>query len=188
MDSLERAAAGLQNVIRATVIAARSQPPTGGRLTVIVESPQNSTRWLSEESIVDVARALTVSFRGLSDGHQMSHPDGPRVTAMTERDLAKNDQWSQRAFGHIVGGRHARIVQKHEPLVLILQNSLLQCERFFMSHRIRHHLFQAFSQPDCLRGLLSIREFTIAAKSMKATAVSSKPTDGFADADRNSTS
>ena len=66
---------------------------TGWLSTVIVKSSQDSTGRLSEESIIDIARAMTVTFRGLSDRHQSPHSDGPRVTAMTERDLAKNDQW-----------------------------------------------------------------------------------------------
>ena len=144
---------------------------TGSRLTIIVELSQDSTGWLSEESIVDVARAVTVAFRGLGDCHQSAHANGTRVTAMTEGDLAKNHQWPQRAFGHVVRGWHQRIIQKHEPLVLMLQNSLLQCECLFVTHLIRNQLLQAFSQPDLLRDLLSRSEFAVAAKTMKATTV-----------------
>ena len=51
----------------------------------------------------------------------MSHPNGACVAAMTERDLAKNDQWPECVFSHIVGWLHARIIRKHEPLVLMLR-------------------------------------------------------------------
>lgn len=46
---------------------------------------------------------------------------------MTKRDLAKDDQGTQGSFGLIVCRRHTRIIQKDKPLVLMLQNSLLQC-------------------------------------------------------------
>ena len=71
---------------------------------VIVELPQDSTGRLSEEAIVDVARAVTVTFCGLGHGHQASHADGPSLAAGAERDLAKHHQRTQRAFGHVVGG------------------------------------------------------------------------------------
>ena len=144
---------------------------TGSRLTIIVELSQDSTGWLSEESIVDVARAVTVAFRGLGDCHQSAHANGTRVTAMTEGDLAKNHQWPQRAFGHVVRGWHQRIIQKHEPLVLMLQNSLLQCECFFVSQWKSDQLRQAFSQPELFFDLLSLREFALLPQSMKATSV-----------------
>ena len=138
---------------------------------VVVESPQNSAGRLSEEAIVDVARAVAVTFCGFGDRHQASHADGSCFAAVTERDLAKHHQRTQRAFGQIVGGWHLWIIQKHEPLVLMLQNSLLQCECLFVTHLIRNQLLQAFSQPDLLRDLLSLSEFTVAAKTMKATTV-----------------
>ncbi len=53
----------------------------------------------------------------------------------------------------------------------MLQNSLLQCESFFVSQWKRDQLRQAFSQPDLFFDLLSLREFAIAAKTMKATSV-----------------
>ena len=43
---------------------------------VVVESPQDSAGRLSEEAIVDVARAVTVTFCGLGDGHYSFHADG----------------------------------------------------------------------------------------------------------------
>ncbi len=73
----------------------------------------------------DVARAVTVTFRGLSNRHPPSHSHGTRITAMTKRNLAKDDQGPQRSFGLIVRRRHTRIIQKDKPLVLMLQNSLL---------------------------------------------------------------
>lgn len=91
---------------------------------VIVQSSQYSTWPLSEESAVDVAQAMTLKFRGLSDCHQLTHSYGTRMTAMTKRDFVKDDQRPQRSFGEIVRWRHTRIIQQHEPLVLMLQNSL----------------------------------------------------------------
>ena len=151
---------------------------TGSRLTIIVELSQDSTGWLSDESIVDVARAVTVAFRGLGDCHQSAHANGTRVTAMTEGDLAKNHQWPQRAFGHVVRGWHQRIIQKHEPLVLMLQNSLLQSHGLFVSHRKNDQLLQAFSQPELLCCLLSLSKFTALAKAMKFTPGSHELTNG----------
>ena len=66
--------------------------------TIIVESPQNSTGRLSEEAIVDIARAVSVTFRGLSHSHQASHSNGSRFAAVTERDPAKNPKGPQRRF------------------------------------------------------------------------------------------
>ena len=117
---------------------------------VIVESPQNSTGRLSEEAIVDVARAVAVTFRGLGDRHQATQLYGTRTAAMTKFDLAKNHQRLQRPFGHVVGGWHLRIIHKHEPLMLMFQNLLLQSHSFFMAHRKGDQLLQAFSQPDLL--------------------------------------
>jgi len=91
------------------------QDRCGWRSAVIVESLQDSTGRLCEESLVGVARAVTVTFRGFCDCHQSPHSYGPRMTAMTKRDLAKDDQGPQRAFGRIVRWRYARIIQKHEP-------------------------------------------------------------------------
>ncbi len=54
---------------------------TGWLSTVIIELSQDSTGRLSEESIVDVARAVTVSFCDLCEGHQSPHSHGTRVTA-----------------------------------------------------------------------------------------------------------
>jgi len=67
---------------------------------------------------------VTVTFRGLGHSHQASHSNGARFAAVTERNLAKNHQRPQRTLGHVVRGRNTRIIQKHEPLVLMLQNSL----------------------------------------------------------------
>ena len=58
---------------------------------------------LNEEAIVDVARAVTVTFCGFSARHQASHSNGSRFAAVTECDLAKNHQRTQRTFGHIAG-------------------------------------------------------------------------------------
>ena len=59
---------------------------------VVVELPQNSAGRLSEEAIVDVARAVAVTFCGFGDRHQASHSDGSCFAAVTERDLAKHHQ------------------------------------------------------------------------------------------------
>ena len=66
--------------------------------TIIVESPQNSTGRLSEEAIVDIARAVSVTFRGLSHSHQASHSNGSRFAAVIECDPAKNHKGPQRTF------------------------------------------------------------------------------------------
>ena len=50
---------------------------TGWRSTVIIELSQDSIGRLSEESIVDVACAVTVTFRGLGDCHKLPHSHGP---------------------------------------------------------------------------------------------------------------
>ncbi len=52
-----------------------------------------------EESVVDVARRWTVTFRGLSNRHQTSHSYGTRKAAMPKSDLAKNNLRSQPPFG-----------------------------------------------------------------------------------------
>jgi hypothetical protein len=114
---------------------------------------------------------VTVTFRGLGHGHQASHSNSSRFAAVAERDLAKNQQRPQRTLGHVVRGRNTRIVQKHEPLVLMLQNSLLQCESFFVTYTKDHQFLQTFAQPDLFFDLLSLREFASAAKTMKATSV-----------------
>ena len=140
-------------------------------LAVIVQLPQDSTGGLSEEAVVDVARAVAVTFCGLGDRHQASHADGPILTAVTECDLAKNHQRTQRTLGHVVGGWHLWIIQKHEPLVLMLQNFLMQCEGFFVAYTKGDQLLQTFSKPDLFGDLLSRSEFAVAAKTMKATYV-----------------
>jgi hypothetical protein len=48
---------------------------------------------LSEEAIVDIAWAVTVTFRGLGHGHQASHSDSSRFAAVTERDLAHDTKF-----------------------------------------------------------------------------------------------
>ena len=138
-------------VARSSIVAvelAAAGKMTGWLSTVIIELSQDSTGGMSEESIGDVARAVTVSFCGLCDGHQSPHSHGTRVTAMTECDLAKQHQRTQLAFGHVGGGRHASVVQKHEPFMLMPQNSLLQSHSLFVSHRKSDQLLQAFSQPE----------------------------------------
>lgn len=59
---------------------------------VIVKALQHLVRRPGEEPVVDVARVVTVTFRGLSNRHQPSHSRGTRITAMTERNLAKDDE------------------------------------------------------------------------------------------------
>ena len=49
-----------------------------------------------QESLIDVALAVTVTFRGLCDCHQSPPSNGPRMTAMTVFDLAKQHQCPQR--------------------------------------------------------------------------------------------
>ena len=61
----------------------------------------------------------------------------------------------------------------------MLQNSLLQSHCFFVTHRESHQLQQAFSQPDLFGGLLSLSEFTVLAKAMKATPVPHELANGF---------
>jgi hypothetical protein len=114
---------------------------------------------------------VPVTFRGLGHGHQASHSNGSRFAVVTERDLAKNHQRPQRTLGHVVRGRNTRIIQKHEPLVLMLQNSLLQCESFFVTYTKDHQLLQTFAQPDLFCDLLSRSEFALRPQSMKATSV-----------------
>ena len=175
-----------QPFARSSIVAvelAAAGEMTGWLSTVIIELSQDSTGRLSEVSIVDVARAVTVSFCGLCDGHQSPHSHGTRVTAMTECDLAKQHQRTQRAFGHVVGGRHASVVQKHEPFMLMPQNSLLQSHSLFVSHRKSDQLLQAFSQPDLLCCLLSFSEFTVLAKAMKFTSVSHELANGREEAE-----
>ena len=113
--------------------------------TRVVEFSQYLTWRSSEELIVDVTRTVPVTFCGLSNGHQSRHSNGTCIAAMSKRDLAKNHQWTQCSFGKIVCRRHTRIVEKHKPLVLMFQNSLLQDHGFFMSHHLRRELQQAFS-------------------------------------------
>ena len=52
---------------------------------VIVELPQDSTGRLSEEAIVDVARAVTVTSCGIGHGHHPCHADGPIIAALSLR-------------------------------------------------------------------------------------------------------
>lgn len=146
---------------------------------VVIQLSQYTARRLREEPVVDVARAVTVTFRGLGDRHQASHARGTSMTAMPKRDLAKNDQRPQRSFGLIVRWRHAGIIQKHQPLVLMFHNSLLQCHCFFMTDRKSDQLQQSFSQPDFFGFLLSQSEFTILPKTMKATPVSDELPNGL---------
>ena len=156
-----------------------SAPDRGARRSaVIVQSSQHATRRLSEETVVDVARAVTVTFRGLSNRHQPSHSHGTRITAMTKRNLAKNDQGTQRSFGLIVCRRHTRIIQKDKPLVLMLQNSLLQCHCFSMTDWKSDQLQQSFSQPYLFGFLLGLRELSLLAQAMKATSFSNELPNG----------
>ncbi len=79
----------------------------------------------SEESAVDVAGTVTAPFRRFGDCHQRCHASRARFAAMTKCDLAKYDQWSQCPFGKIVRGRHTAVIQKHEPVVLMLPYAIL---------------------------------------------------------------
>ena len=140
--------------------------------TVVVQLPQDPGRRLSEQAIVDVARAMSVAFCSFGHRHQSSHSRCSRMTAMIKLDVAKHDQRTQRPFGQIIRRRDKRIIQKDEPLVLVLHNSLLQSQRLFVAHRKCGQLQQAFLQPDFFGCLLGLTRLSLVAQAMKATAVS----------------
>ena len=97
---------------------------------------------------------------------------------MTKRNLAKDDQGTQGSFGLIVCRRHTRIIQKDKPLVLMLQNSFLQCHCFFMTDGKSDQLQQSFPQPDLFDFLLSLTELSLLAMAMKAAFVSNELPNG----------
>ena len=87
---------------------------------------------------------------------------------MAKRDLAKDDQGTQCPFGKSVRGRHAAVIQKHEPFVLMFPYSILQRNGFFVSHGAGDQSLKAFTQPGFLCRLLLLTEFSAWAKAMKA--------------------
>ena len=91
----------------------------------------------------------------------------------------KNKKGTQCLFGLIVCRRHTWIIQKDKPLVLIFQNSLLQCHCFFMTDWKSDQLQQSFSQPDLFGFLLSLTELSLLPKTMQATPVSDELPNGL---------
>lgn len=70
------------------------------------------------------------------------------MAAMIKRDSAQNCEQAQRPFVHIVRGCQTRVIQKHEPFGLMLQNLLMQCKGIVVTHSIDTQSLQTFSRPD----------------------------------------
>jgi hypothetical protein len=115
---------------------------------------------------VDAARSMTASTSGLGDRHQRCHPLRAGVAAMTERDLSQHDQRTQSAFRQIVGRGNSRVVEKHEPLAGMPEQSGLQCDDLLVSHLARFQSCEFFAQLGLLGRLIFGVEFVGRAQSM----------------------
>src|SRR4029079_16151 len=103
-----------------------------------VDIPQEGIRTLAGdrgETIENIERPTAMSLCSLLDRHEAGHYRGPPMRAMPECDLPEDDQRTKASFGVIVRRRHAGIVQKDQPAILIASDSRLQRDRLVLAQR-----------------------------------------------------
>lgn len=155
------------------------RPMHGGCLRARIQRSQHPIRWTREQLKIDLTGSMAVPPRGLADRHETGHPPSTCVTATAERDLANNDQRTQRALRHVVRWLHARVIQKDKPLQRVIEDSGLQGQGFFVFNQARLQPRLLCTQPRFFERLLLLVKLALATLSMEFATAFNKLFDVF---------
>jgi hypothetical protein len=100
-------------------------------LRAAAKVPQRTGRGVRLQIVEEVARFMPVRFGRFLDRHDLRHPPGTRFGTMTEGNFPQHHQRPQLLFRQIVGGRNTRVINKHQPFVVVALKTGLQSQRLF---------------------------------------------------------